>query len=140
MQDITERKGKALALEGRNKELSCLYTINTFCNLPDISLEELLMKSVMCIPSAWQFPEITEACIELDGKSYQTTRFRETPWMMVSDITVHDKTIGQLKLCYFEERPASDEGAFLIHERHLLNAIAVRIGLHISRRNTETEL
>jgi len=63
MKDITERKQNALALEERNKELSCLYSIIALCNLPDIPLDALLMKVVMRIPPAWQFPEITEASI-----------------------------------------------------------------------------
>ena len=36
--------------------------------------------------------------------------------------------IGHLKVCYLEERQASDEGPFLIQEHHLLNAIAEKLG------------
>ena len=140
MQDVTERKQKALALDERTKELSCLYSIISLCNLPDIQQDELFTKTVMRIPSAWQFPEITEASIETDGHSFQTNRFRETPWMLVSDITVHGTSIGQLKLCYLEERQASDEGAFFIQERHLLNAIAEKLGQKIERIRAETEM
>ena len=140
MQDITVRRQKALALDERNKELSCLYSIITLCNMPGISLDELLMKSVMRIPPASQFPEITEASIEMNGNSFQTACFKETPWMLASDITVQGAKIGQLKLCYLEERQASDEGPFQIHERHLLNAIAEKLSLAIERKQAETEL
>jgi len=60
--------------------------------------------------------------------------------MLVSDITVHGTKIGQLKLCYLEERQASDEGPFLIHERHLLGAIAEKLGLYFGRKQAITEL
>ncbi|MFZ4860175.1 MAG: ATP-binding protein [Desulfuromonadaceae bacterium] len=108
--------------------------------MPGIPLDELLMKSVMRIPPASHFPGITEASIEMNGISFQTASFRETPWMLASDITVQGTKIGQLKLCYLEERQASDEGPFQIHERHLLNAIAEKLSLAIERKQAETEL
>ena len=140
MEDITERKQKTVALDERTKELSCLYSIISLCTLPDIKQNELFTKAVMRIPPAWSFPEIAEASIETDGDSFQTDRFRETPWMLVSDITVNGTSIGQLKVCYLEERRASDEGVFLIQERYLLNGIAEKLGQKIERIRGGIEL
>jgi PAS domain S-box-containing protein len=140
MQDITERKLESLALEERSKELNCLFSIITMLNVPGISLEEVFMKTVMRIPSAFQFPEITEACIIIEGRSFHTERFRETPWMLVSDISMQGNPIGQLKVCYLEERRIYDEGPFLIQEQHLLNAIAEKLGLNSEHKCAEIEL
>ena len=138
--DITERKQNERALIERNKELDCIYKISNLSASQDISLDELISKAILHIPAGWQFPDITEASIEVEGHSFQTACFRETPWMLVSDITVHGSKTGQLKVCYLEERQASDEGPFLMHERHLLNAIAEKLGLTIERKQAETEL
>ena len=138
--DIVQKKQADDALKERMKELACLYNIISLLSLPDISIDEILMKTVMLIPPGWQFPEITEAYIALNGHSYQTPRFLETPWMQISDITAHGKQIGQMKVCYLEERRASDEGPFLIEERHLLNAIAEKLGLSYGLKQAEIEL
>jgi len=140
MEDITERKLNSMALDERTKELSCLYSIISLFHLPDITMEEIFMKTVMRLPPAWQFPDITEACIEMDGKSFQTPGYRETPWMLVSDIKLNGRQIGQLKICYLEERQAHDEGPFLIHERHLINALAEKLGIKIEQTRSDLEL
>ena len=115
-------------LKERMKELNCLYFVSSIVESPDLSLEEICKMTVTAIPPAWQFPDITEARIEFEEHSCQTERFRETPWMLVSDISVHGTSIGHVKVCYLEERQASDEGPFLIQERYLLNAIAEKLG------------
>ena len=57
--DVTKRKLAEKALQERNKELGCLYSIISLSNDPDISFDELLKRAVMHIPPAWQFPDIT---------------------------------------------------------------------------------
>ena len=94
----------------------------------------------MLIPPTWQFPEVTEASIEIDGLFFQTAHFRETPWMLESSITVHDIVVGQVSVCYLQNRQTNDEWAFTIEEQHLLNAIASRLGRYIERDNIETKL
>ncbi len=147
LSDITARKltEEALqksetALQERVKELNCLYGIAALLELPGITLDEVLKRTVMLIPPAWQFPEIAVACIELDSQSFQTQNFRETFWMQTSEIIVNGKPVGHVKVCYLEERPASKEGPFLIEERYLLNAIAERLGCVIQQMKIENTL
>ena len=140
MEDITERKQTELSLNERIKELNCLYSIITLFNLPDVPLDALLTRTVMFIPSAWQFSEIAEARIEVDGQFFQTAHFRETPWMLVSTVTVNGTQVGEVKVCYLEERHAGANGPFLAEERHLLNAIAEKIGYLIENHHVETKL
>jgi len=110
--EITDRKRAEEALKERNKELNCLYGISAILELPGISLDEILKRTVMLIPPAWQFPEITEASIVLEGKIFQTARFRETSWMQTGEVIVNGMPAGQVEVCYLEERQASDEGPF----------------------------
>ncbi len=127
MVDVTELKLVEAALKERNKELGCLYSIISLSNDPGISFDDLLKRAVMRIPPAWQFPEITEACIEIGGKSFQTARFEETPWMLAQEIITKENKVGKVTVCYREEQ------AFLPEELALLNAIAENIGLIIMR-------
>ena len=131
--DITERKKAEVALRERIKELDCLYGISAILEVPGISLDEILKRVAMIVPPSWQYSDITEACIVLEEQAFQTAHFRETSWMQASEIIVNGKTVGQIRVCYLEERQASDEGPFMIEERHLLDAIAERLGRIIER-------
>ncbi len=138
--DITERKQIEHALKERYKELSCLYNVTSLAELRNISLDKLLERAVMLLPPAWQFPEITEACIILEGLTFQTERFRETSWMQVSEIVAGENTIGQVKICYLEKRQESDEGPFLKEERVLIDTIALKLGQIVLRVRSEETL
>lgn len=138
--DITECKQVEHALKERYKELSCLYNVASLAELRNISLDKLLEKTVMLLPPAWQFPEITEACITLEGLTFQTERFRETSWMQVSKIVVGENTVGQVKICYLEKRQESDEGPFLKEERILIDTIALKLGQIVLRVRSEENL
>ena len=140
MEDITERRLKAIASSDRMKELTCLYSIIDMCSEAGISRDKLCMEAVMLIPPTWQFPEVTEASIEIDGHLFQTAHFRETPWMLESAITVHENVVGKVRVCYLQNLQKNDEGAFTREEQHLLNAIAGRLGRYIERNNIETRL
>ena len=135
LKDQTEK-----VLKERIKELNCFFGISAVMELPNIELDEILKKIVLLLPPAWQFPEITEACIVLEGKSFQTEHFQKTSWMLVHDIIVNDNPVGQVMICYLKESPVSDEGPFMKEERHLLNAIGERLGHIIERKFAEMAL
>jgi len=60
--------------------------------------------------------------------------------MLISNIIVREKTIGQVMVCYLEERPAFAEEPFIINEHRLLNAIGQRLGHIIDRFRMMEEL
>jgi PAS domain S-box-containing protein len=128
------------ALKERLKELNCLYGITALLELPGISLDETLKRTVLLLPPAWQYPEITEACIILEGSVFQTAHFRETSWMQAREIIVNGNPAGRVVVCYLEERQAIDEGPFLKEERNLLNTIAERLGHIIEHNRAEVAL
>jgi PAS domain S-box-containing protein len=140
LRDITERKRESQALKERIKELNCLYGISALLELPGLPLDEILRRSVKLVPPAWRFPDITEACIELNGEVYRTDRFRETPWMLTSEIGVYGKPAGKITVCLLESRRKSDENTFLIEEKQLLGAIAERLCHFIERKQAEERL
>jgi len=138
--DITHRKQAEEALRERYKELNCLFGVSALLELPGISLDEILRRTVMLIPPALQFPEITEARILMEGQIFQTARFRETSWMLAREIMVNGKPAGKVEVGYLEERKANHEGPFLIEERYLINAIAERLGRVVDRMRAEAAL
>ena len=138
--DITDIRRVEEALKERLKELNCLYGISALLELPGISLDEILNRTVLLLPPAWQFPEITEACIVLEGQAFRTARFRETSWMLAREIIVNGNPAGRVVVCYLEERLVSEEGPFLTDERNLLKAIAERLGHIIESKRSEEAL
>ncbi|MEE9599298.1 MAG: HD domain-containing phosphohydrolase, partial [Anaerolineales bacterium] len=124
----------------RVKELDCLYSISKLVEMPDLSLDEFLQRTVDLIPSAWQYPEITCAKLELDGQIVRSSNFKESEWRQADDILVKGKSLGILEVYYLEEKPESDEGPFLKEERDLIKAITEYLGKTSERKRSEEEV
>jgi PAS domain S-box-containing protein len=140
LRDVTDRVQmekmllqKTQDLNERVKELRCLYNIGHLVETHGDSLDEILQGTVDRMPPAWQHTAITRARITLDGRTFQTETFQETPWRQAADIIFHGESRGLVEVFYLEERPERDEGPFLQEERDLLNAIAKQLG-HIVER------
>ncbi len=112
----------------RVKELKCLYGISRLREAETMTLEETFQRIADLIPPSWQYPEITAARIVLKGKVFTTENFVETRWLQSAEIVAGGERVGRLDVSYLEERPELDEGPFLQEERHLINAIAERLG------------
>jgi signal transduction histidine kinase len=123
-----------LALQERIKELSCLYGISKFVEEDDLTIDEIIQRTVDLIPPSWQYPEITCARIKLNNHLYRTKQFTETAWVQSQEILVNKEKIGVLVVFLFENKPAKGEGPFLTEERSLLNAVAERLGRIIEHK------
>lgn len=133
--DLSEQK----VLE-RTKELNCLYNIAEVVGLPEIAPEQIFEKTVNLLPLGWQYPEITCARITIINEKYITDNFLETKWKQSVDITIHEEIVGEITICYLEEKPGLDEGPFLKEERNLIEAIAERLGKTIEQIHTDENL
>ena len=148
IQDITERKRAEIELKRRThdlgervKELNCLYGIAELVEKEGSSLDEILQGTVNLIPSSWQFPEVTCACIVLEGvRLYETDSYKKSRWIQSAHIKVRGKNIGSVEVYYLEKRPKAEEGPFLKEERSLINAIAERLGRIVERKQAEKAL
>ena len=125
-------------LQERAKELTCLYKIEELLNNPELSIEDAFSKVIEAIPPGWQFPDITEAKLTYNEKSYRTKKFMNTPWLLEETIKVQDKIVGKISVCYISEKPYIDFGPFLKEEQKLLRTIADRLGHYILHRNLQT--
>lgn len=127
------------ALRERVKELTCLYGIAQAVEKHGTSLDEILKSTVNLIPPAWQYPEITQGRITLNGYSYTTPTFKSGPYRQTADIVVKGKKRGAVEVVYTEKKQNIDEGPFLEEERHLINTMARELALIIDRKHSELE-
>jgi len=126
------------ALQERVKELTCLYGMSQISKQIDISLN-LLYRIMELIPPAWQYPEITQTRIILDGFDFSKPEFEEGRHKLWADIVVDGERRGVIEVIYVEKCPELDEGPFLKEERKLIDTIANELAIIIKRRDTEEE-
>lgn len=133
------RNDTEAALRERIKELTCLYGISQLVQHEDLEFEELLQNILDLIPPAWQYTDITEAELILDGKRYATSEAIEPVSELKTDIVVRGRKRGTLAIYYTEEMPKLDEGPFLTEERNLINGIANQLVMIIESKRAEEE-
>ncbi|MFO8110666.1 MAG: PEP/pyruvate-binding domain-containing protein [Thermoplasmata archaeon] len=127
-------------LKERVKELNCLYGISDIVKDNEISIEQALQKIVELLPPAWKYDEVAYARITINGNEFTSGNYRETPWTLVSGISVSDKKIGSVEVGYLEERPEEDDGPFLKDEKRLLNAITELLSTFVEEKRVREEL
>lgn len=127
------------ALRERVKELTCLYGIAQKAERYKNSLTDILKSTVDFIPPAWQYPEITQCRIVLNGQTYATPGFKTSPYKQTADVVVNGSKCGSVEVVYTGKRHNLDEGPFLKEERHLIDAIASELALIIERKQSELE-
>ncbi len=118
-------------LRERAKELNCVYEIENRLNQSDRPQDDVLQEVVDTIPIGWQYIEICEAQLTIEGREYRTAGYRQTPWHLEATIMLQDEEVGTLDVCYTESRPPEGVGPFLREELRLLNSIADRLGHYL---------
>jgi GAF domain-containing protein len=143
---IAETLGISLAYQGvqwalreRVKELTCLQAIAAVAERPGVFHALLLRDIAALLPPAFQYPEITQARITIDGRPFMTPRFDDHVAVLASDIFVAGHLRGQVEVTYTAVCPPADEGPFLKEERSLINEVARQIGLILERRVVMTD-
>jgi PAS domain S-box-containing protein len=137
-EDMLRNKTDELAI--RIKELHCLFEISELMETEQHSMDKTLQKILNLLPPAWQFPDIACACLNLDGRTFTTPNFRETPHQIAAKVILKGREIGRLIVCYLEKRPDAQEGPFLLEERLLLDAVAERLGRIVEREQSLSAL
>ncbi|HGY57289.1 MAG TPA: pyruvate, phosphate dikinase [Caldithrix abyssi] len=114
-------------LEERVKELNCLYEVEELLHKPDISSEEIFTELVKIIPPAMQYPEACAVKIEYGDRTYTSDNYQDSPWALNSDLRVNNRTVGNIRVCYCEEKPELEVGPFLVDEKELIDSISQRV-------------
>ena len=128
-----------VALRERVKELTCLYGIAKLVAQPEISLEEVLQKTVELLPPGWLYPDVCCARIVLDEHAYPTSGFRKPVHSMRAKIVVDGNKRGFVEVGYIWEKPPLNEGPFLNEERNLIDAIAREVSIIVEQEQAEDE-
>ena len=119
------------SLQERAKELNCLYAVEELLNQPDIKPMEACEGIIKAIPPGWQYPDVCQARIELDGEVVKSPRFKESPWKQSAEIKSLERPVGNISVYYTREMPAADDGPFLKEETRLIRTISDRLGHYI---------
>ena len=115
IRDITDRKLAEQKLLNRVKELNCLFGIIKVLNDPNLSLGEILQRSVELIPSAWENPDKVCARIVFDSTKYITRNFKITNWFISNNSALKGKDII-IEVYYLTENSFLPEEIDLLRE------------------------
>jgi len=145
--DITERmmataeiQKRSHELSERIKELKCLYQISRLAQQADITVEEILRRTILLIPEAMQYSNVACARITMEEKTFCSPGFAVTDWKISASIFVNRKPAGDLEVYYIEERSARGREPFVQEEKELINAIAEHLGRTIQRKRSSEAL
>lgn len=127
-------------LKERVKELKTLYTVNNILQDEDRSLNEIFSEIAKVITGGWQYPEITSACITVDGSIYTSANYRQSPFFQKAIETTNKGTLIEIEVGYSKLMPEYDEGPFLKEERNLITMLAEMLKTSMERREHRTEL
>lgn len=125
------------ALQERAKELNCLYRIEEAINTPNATVDDVIKNTLTAIPPGWQYVDICTVKITIEDHIYTSENFKDSEWVLNTDIKIQEKIIGSIEIYYTEKRPNADVGPFLKEEVKLARTIADRIGnflLHIQMK------
>ena len=139
MQQKDERLDAILIeLQERAKELECVYRVEEILSWPELPLAARLRAVAEAVGPGWQYPEICEVVVQVEGQRYVSRDFAPTPWLLRAPITVRGQEVGAVEIFYLAERPEADEGPFLKEEVRLIGSIADRIATQLVVEGVET--
>jgi PAS domain S-box-containing protein len=134
-----EREKLVHELGKRVKELRLLHATARLLQHDRPFNSQLLEQLVVLIPTAWQYPECCEARIVYENIHVATAGWRESPWKQSATFTTADGN-GLVEVAYVEERPAFDEGPFLVEERALIDSLAEMLVAYLELRKHQERL
>jgi PAS domain S-box-containing protein len=121
-------------LEKQIKELNCLYALSRLLQEKGVSIDEMLRKAVHMIPESMGDTRGVCARIILDGRTFETKNFFESPGRQSYPIVVSGDHKGFIEVRYLREND------YLNIENPLLAAIAELLERILEQKQTEKSL
>ena len=131
---------RTFQLDDYIRELQCLYAISRLMEKPEISIEDLVTKTIGLIPFAWLDPEAIGVRVTLDDREFKTENFKETERKQSGRIMVHGQCCGLLEVVYLKDIPETDTEPYPKREKGLIEAISERLGGILERIATAAKL
>ncbi len=138
--DFNQQSGMEYQLNERIKELTCLYRLSELMSDASLTLEEGCIQVVELVPSGFQFPEQTSACITIGEDVYKTTNFCENCLSIHKPIRRKEGLIGTIKVCIADDFVKNYKVGFLEEEDTLLFSIAGQIANFLDKKQNEQQL
>ncbi len=130
----------AYLLQERVKELNLFYTISRLISREDLSLEDILLQITQAIPRAWQFPDLAEARIRIQGYGdFKTNGYKESHLCLSHSIHLEGEIVGQVEVVYTQDPADEQNKPFLSDEQRIIESIAYDVEDIIRRFQLATE-
>jgi DNA-binding NarL/FixJ family response regulator len=124
----------------RLKGLNCLYGIaHIFDRLGD-NEDKILQTIADLLPGAWRYPGSARASISIRGKTYTSPGFARSALSQEAPIFFQGHILGTVGIFYVGKGFPPDEPIFLPEEQTLIDAVGVRIGKFLERRQLANQL
>lgn len=127
-------------LQERIKELTALHGTARLLQDGNRSLDAVMADVLALLPAAWQYPDITEARIALEDRSWSTRGFRTSPWSQVETFRLRNGAEGCLEVVYTAERDAAHEGPFMAEERDLIRSLSELLRAYFQHRHDDARI
>lgn len=131
-------------LQERMKELNLLYTISRLKSRDDLSIEDILAHITEAIPQAMQFPDIAQACIQIQGYGeFQTPEYAQSSLNLSQPIVFGGQAMGSVEVVYTQAPSKSSLEVFLPEEQKTLESVAfhiVNLISHVQMANEQRKL
>ncbi len=149
IQDVTSQRlteealeQRTLDLDGRVRELDCLYGITQYVTDTEIPLDKVIQDIVEHIPTGWHAPEQVCARIVIADSIYESNEFRETRWKQSVKLRPSTVFPGQIEIfrrCDHDEvdnleQPRLEKG------KALIEVIASRLSSYLEHRHITEQL
>ena len=145
--NITERKqteqtynNVTTNLNQKIMQLNCMYDISDISEVPGITLDEMIEKTIEIIPVGLKYSQELAVQIMYNNKIYSSKNYKETSWSYMVPIKVQKKKLGYIKVLYLNEKPAIGRDAFHFNEKLLIKNISEKLGQVLEAKNMELVL
>jgi PAS domain S-box-containing protein len=136
--DITERKKNEHDLNERIKELNCHNRISEVMSDATLSINEVIEEVVRILPGGWQFPESTEALVQIDNFIFTSPGYKKgSRQTLESEIRANGNVIGRIEVCYIGIPEDDSDKEFLPEESDLLFSISERLGNFVGKTESD---
>lgn len=120
-------------LEQRIKEVNCLYEVSRLIEEKDISLEEILQRTISILLASLKYPDSRSARITLADRVFATSKPPEGSAVLRWELHVHGSPMGRLEV--WHDRRGLSEG-----EEYLIGGVRGLLERMIEHKETEKAL
>ena len=123
----------------RVKELTVLHGWARILQGEEPNVLKVLQEMVLLLPSAFQYPEMTVACIRLSQLEVMTPGFADAVSALHTGFVTVDGQTGSIEVGYTRDYPLEADGPFLVEERNLINTLTEMLRSYLDRKRAEEE-